>query len=168
MKVSELGIDERIVEVLASQGIEELYPPQEEALKPVLEGKSTVIAVPTASGKSLIAYIAVLQAFLEGKKSLYVVPLRALASEKYEDLKQFESLGMKVAKTVGDFDAPEQELKNKDIIVATSERADSLLRHKSDWMHDIGVVISDEIHLINDPNRGPTLEVTLVRLKELR
>lgn len=167
MKVNELDIDRRIIEVLAGQGIEELYPPQEEALKPVLEGKSVVVAVPTASGKSLVAYIAVLKAFLEGKKSLYVVPLRALASEKYDDLRQFESLGIKVAKTVGDFDAPEQELKSKDVIVATSERADSLLRHKSDWMHYIGVVVADEIHLINDPNRGPTLEVTLVRLKEM-
>jgi helicase len=167
MKVNELDIDRRIIAVLENQGIEELYPPQEEALKPVLEGKSTVLAVPTASGKSLVAYIAVLQAFLDGMKSLYIVPLRALASEKFEDLRQFESLGMKVAKTVGDFDSPEQDLKDKDVIIATSERADSLLRHRSDWMHDIGVVVADEIHLINDPNRGPTLEVTLVRLKEL-
>ncbi|KYK30382.1 MAG: hypothetical protein AYK23_01215 [Candidatus Proteinoplasmatales archaeon SG8-5] len=167
MKVNELDIDQRIIDVLIGQGIEELYPPQEEALGPVLDGRSIVVAVPTASGKSLIAYIAVLQAYLAGRKSLYVVPLRALASEKFEDLKQFETLGIKVAKTVGDFDAPEQELRNMDVIVATSERADSLLRHRSDWMDEIGVVVADEIHLINDPNRGPTLEVTLVRLREL-
>jgi len=82
-------------------------------------------------------------------------------------LKAFEELGLKVGKTVGDFDAPEVELKKMDIIVATSERADSLMRHKTDWMHDIGVVIADEVHLMNDHRRGPTLEVTLVRLKEL-
>jgi helicase len=167
MRLDELGIDERIVDIFARKGIDRLYPPQQEALKPVLDGKSTVLAVPTASGKTLVAYIAVLNAVLDDKKALYIVPLRALASEKYNELMEFEELGIKVGKTVGDFDAPEQKLKEMDVIVATSERADSLLRHKSDWMYDIGVVVADEIHLINDANRGPTLEVTLVRLKEI-
>ena len=167
MLLGDLGLDKRIVEIFARKDITGLYPPQEEALVHVLEGHNTVLAVPTASGKSLVAYIAVLRAVLDGKKALYIVPLRALASEKYDDLKEFEELGIKVGKTVGDFDAPEMELKEMDVIVATSERADSLVRHKTDWMYDIGVVVADEVHLMNDPNRGPTLEVTLVRLRAL-
>jgi helicase len=167
MRLDEIGIDDRIVKILAGKGITELYPPQKDSLKYVLEGKSTVLAVPTASGKTLVAYIAILKAVLAGQKTLYIVPLRALASEKYEELKEYEELGIKVGKTVGDYDAPEQKIKDLDIIVATSERADSLLRHKSDWMYDIGVVVADEIHLINDPRRGPTLEVSLVRLKDI-
>ncbi len=167
MRVDELDIDRRIVNIVQKMGINVFYPPQADALEHVLQGKSTVLATPTASGKSLVAYIGVLVKVLEGKKALYIVPLRALASEKYDELKAFESLGLKVGKTVGDFDAPEPELSKLDIIVATSERADSLLRHRSDWMYEIGIVVADEIHLINDPERGPTLEVTLVRLKGL-
>lgn len=167
MRVEELDIDERIIDIILGKGIREFYPPQAEALEHVLQGRSTVIAVPTASGKSLVAYIGILKKVLEGKKALYIVPLRALASEKFDELKEFESLGLKVGKTVGDFDAPEPELQKLDIIVATSERADSLLRHRSDWMYEIGVVVADEIHLINDPSRGPTLEITLVRLRDL-
>jgi helicase len=167
MKVEELDIDERIIKIILGKGIREFYPPQAEALEHILQGRSTVIAVPTASGKSLVAYIGILKKVLEGKKALYIVPLRALASEKFDELKEFECLGLKVGKTVGDFDAPEPELQKLDIIVATSERADSLLRHRSDWMYDIGVVVADEIHLINDPSRGPTLEITLVRLRDL-
>ncbi len=167
MRVDELDIDGRIATLIKNMGISELHPPQADALEHVLQGRSTVLATPTASGKSLVAYIGVLKKVLEGKRALYIVPLRALASEKYDELKAFESLGIKVGKTVGDFDAPDPDLGKLDIIVATSERADSLLRHKSDWMYEIGVAVADEIHLINDPSRGPTMEITLVRLRDL-
>ena len=90
MRIRDLKIDRRIIDIIESKGIEVLYPPQVEALKHVLEGKSTVIAIPTASGKSLIAYLGVLKKVLDGKKALYIVPLRALASEKYDELKEFE------------------------------------------------------------------------------
>ncbi len=167
MRLQDLDVDQRVIDVFTAKGIGELYPPQAQALEHVLAGHSTVIAIPTASGKSLIAYLGLLKKVLEGRKALYIVPLRALATEKYHELLEFQSLGLKVGKTVGDFDAPEPELKKLDIIVATSERADSLLRHRTDWMYDIDVVVADEVHLINDHTRGPTMEITLVKLKEL-
>ena len=66
-------------------GISELYPPQKEALKPVLKGENTLISIPTASGKSLIAYLGIIQNLLiknVGSKAVYIVPLKALAGEK--------------------------------------------------------------------------------------
>jgi len=81
MRLKDLDIDDGIVEIFEKNGITELYPPQEEALKHVLAGDSTVLAVPTASGKSLVAYIAVVRAALSGQRAFYIVPLRALASE---------------------------------------------------------------------------------------
>ena len=84
MRVDELGIDSRIVSRLREEGIEELYPPQADAIGPALSGKNLVLAIPTASGKSLVAYLAMLQAVLRGGKALYIVPLKALASEKFE------------------------------------------------------------------------------------
>jgi len=53
MKVADLGLDERIVSILKRQGIEELYPPQAESIGAALAGKSLVLAIPTAAGKSL-------------------------------------------------------------------------------------------------------------------
>ena len=96
VKVADLPLDPRIAPILQGEGIEELYPPQAEAVGPALEGKSLVLAIPTASGKSLVAYLAILKAVLAGGKALYIVPLRALASEKYDDLKAFAPLGVKV------------------------------------------------------------------------
>jgi len=165
MKTDELGIDPRIVRKLKEDGIEELYPPQESAMIPALEGKNLILAVPTASGKSLVAYLAMLQAVLRGGKALYIVPLKALASEKFEDLSKFEDLGIRVGESTGDYDEIDPKLDRYDIVIATSEKADSLLRHRVKWLDQLSIVVADEIHLINDPERGPTLEVTLVKFR---
>jgi len=167
MRVAGLGLDARIVEILKGQGIEELYPPQTDAIGPALLGENLVLAIPTASGKSLVAYLAILASVLRGGKALYIVPLRALAAEKYEDLKEFEQLGMKVGISVGDYDSVDPTLEKFDVIVATSERADSLLRHRTNWLQQLTVVVADEVHLINDADRGPTLEITLAKLRQV-
>ena len=167
MRVADLGLDPRIVEILKTQGIEELYPPQADAIGPALLGENLVLAIPTASGKSLVAYLAILASVLRGGKALYIVPLRALAAEKYEALKDFEPLGIKVGISVGDYDSADPTLEKLDVIVATSERADSLLRHRTNWLQRLSVVVADEVHLINDADRGPTLEVTLAKLRQV-
>src|SRR5947207_3267477 len=167
MRVADLGLDPRVVEILKGQGIEELYPPQVDAIGPALLGENLVLALPTASGKSLVAYLAILAFVLRKGKALYIVPLRALAAEKYEDLKEFESLGIKVGISVGDYDSVDPTLEKFDVIVATSERADSLLRHRTNWLQQLSVVVADEVHLINDADRGPTLEVTLAKLRQV-
>ena len=168
VSVEDLDLPEGVTEILIKNGIKELYPPQAEAVFPALDGKNLMVAIPTASGKSLIAYLAAVKQVLENHgKVIYIVPLRALAAEKYEDLKRFERLGLKVGVSVGDFDSPDPQLDRYDIIVATSEKADSLLRHRTDWVKNIALVIADEVHLIHDPGRGPTLEITLAKLKKL-
>ncbi len=167
MRIDELDLPAGVADILKEDGIEELYPPQSKAIGFALEGKNLMLAIPTASGKSLIAYLAALKHILErGGKVLYIVPLRALANEKYEDLKHFEKLGIKAAISSGDLDSPDPQLDDFDIIVATSEKADSLLRHQGQWLHHISLVIADEVHLIHDPDRGPTLEITLAKFRK--
>lgn len=166
MRLEELGLPPGVVDILKEEGITSLYPPQETAVPLALKGKNLFLAVPTASGKSLVAYLAALRHVLErGGKALYIVPLRALAAEKYDDLRRFEPLGVRVGAAVGDFDSPDPELDRYDIIVATSEKADSLLRHRSSWLQKISLVVADEVHLIHDPERGPTLEITLTKFR---
>jgi helicase len=167
VRVADLDLDPRIADILAKDGIEELYPPQAEAVAPALAGQNLVLAIPTASGKSLVAYLAVLKSVLKGGKALYIVPLRALAAEKHAELKAFEPLGVKVGVSVGDYDRPDPTLEKFDVIVATSEKADSLLRHRTHWLRRLTVVVADEVHLIHDAGRGPTLEVTLAKLRQV-
>lgn len=152
-------------QVLELSGLKELNPVQALAVEKGLD-KSLIVAAPTASGKTLIAEIAALQTVQRGKKVIYIVPLRALAHEKYREFKaKYESLGYKIGLSIGDLDAADPWLASYDVIIATSEKLDSLLRHGITWAREIGLVVADEIHLLNDPSRGPTLEMVLTRLK---
>jgi helicase len=127
-----------------------------------------VIAAPTASGKTLTAEIAALHMLWKGRKVLYIVPLKALASEKFHEFKaKYEPLGFRTAMSVGDLDSSDNWLSSYDIIIATSEKLDSLLRHGSPWIMDVGLVIADEIHLLDSPERGPTLEIVLTKIRRL-
>ncbi len=163
--IDRFPIDAEVREILAQQGITALYPPQAAAVGPVLEGRSVLLACPTASGKSLVAYLGLLRAVRAGRTGLYLVPLRALAQEKFEELSAFEPLGIRVGLSIGDFDLSSSVLEKLDILVATSEKADSLLRKGSPWLDRLGTVVADEVHLMRDPDRGPTLEVSLTRLR---
>ncbi|MGB7125003.1 MAG: DEAD/DEAH box helicase [Thermoplasmata archaeon] len=159
------ALDAELKALLAADGISSLYPPQAAALGPVLAGESVLLACPTASGKSLVAYLALLRAVRAGRTGLYLVPLRALAHEKAEELARFEPLGLKVGISIGDFDLTAEKLEKLDVLVATSEKADGLLRRGNPWLDRLGVVVADEVHLLRDPDRGPTLEVSLTRLR---
>ena len=149
--------------------IKELYPPQREAISVVETGESVLMSVPTAAGKTLVAYAALMKAVREKKKGIYLVPLRALAWEKVSELRDIcKNIlnGAKIGVSVGDYDKT-RGLSKYDIIVSTSERADSLIRHNPSWLSEVECLVSDEIHLINDSGRGPTLEVTLSKFREI-
>lgn len=175
MRVEDLAVPEAVKEVLIRSGLSVLYPPQEEAIKArALEGQNLVLASPTASGKTLVAELCALKHVLERDgKVLYLSPLRALANEKFEEFRKYVGLRKKSGRRVsvgistGDFDSSDPWLERYDIIVTTNEKADSLLRHRAKWMDEISLVVADEVHLLNDPERGPTLEVVLARLLQI-
>ncbi len=158
-----------IQKVLELSGFSELNPAQRAAVDAgLLNDKNLVVAAPTASGKTLIAEIAALDTIKKGRKVVYIVPLRALATEKYEEFREkYESLGIKVAISIGDFDASDNWLGSQDIIIVTSEKLDSLLRHGTPWINMVGLLVVDEIHLLDSADRGPTLEVVLTRLRQV-
>ncbi|WP_225316357.1 MULTISPECIES: DEAD/DEAH box helicase [Haloferax] len=169
MRTADLtGLPTGVPEALHDEGIEELYPPQAEAVEAGLtDGESLVAAVPTASGKTLIAELAMLSSVARGGKALYIVPLRALASEKKAEFERWEEYGIDVGAAGSDFSSDSGWLSSRDIIVATSEKVDSLIRNNAAWMDQLTCVVSDEVHLVNDRHRGPTLEVTLAKLRRL-
>ena len=150
-----------------SKEIKELRPSQEKAVNAGLfKGENILVCTPTASGKTLIAEMLMLKRILEENgKAVYIVPLKALAMEKYKEFKKKYSM-IDIALSIGDLDSNDKGLKNKDIIIATSEKLDSLIRHKVSWLEEIKVIVVDEIHLLNEVGRGPTLEILLTILKE--
>ncbi|MDD3374807.1 MAG: DEAD/DEAH box helicase [Candidatus Omnitrophica bacterium] len=151
--------------------IKEFYPPQAEAIeKGALDGENLLLAIPTAAGKTLIAELCMIKAIIQTNgRCLYIAPLKALASEKYEEFKKkYSPLGIKVGIAIGDLDSPSKRLNQYQIIIATAEKVDSLLRSRAKWLIDeLSVVVLDEIHFINDESRGPTLEILTARIKQL-
>lgn len=169
LEVDELsGLPDGAISQLQADGIETLYPPQSAAVEAgVLSGDNVVASVPTASGKTLIAELAMLSALQRGGTALYIVPLRALATEKRNEFERWESVGAAIGVATGNYESDGEWLASRDIIVATSEKVDSLIRNGAPWIEDLTCVVADEVHLVNDGNRGPTLEVTLAKLRQL-
>ena len=136
MRVRDLPLSSSVVDRFAERGVRELYPPQRAAVEAgVCDGADVVAAVPTASGKTFVAQLALLTADGPG---LYVCPLRALAREKYETFAALPDVDVGIS--TGDFDATGEELAGNDVVV-------------------------DEVHLLGAKRRGPTLEVTLATLR---
>jgi len=170
--VVDLDIPEQLKALLNDLGYETLYPPQEEAIKHgLLEGRNLLITTPTASGKTLIAMMAAAKTVLDkNAKVVYLTPLRALASEKYDEFKAFEKISKKdggnvrVMISTGDYDSASEQLKQGDIIILTNEKMDSVIRHGAEWIDDVGLFVADEVHLLGDKERGPTLEMMLTKI----
>ncbi len=175
MKLTEVlqqyNFSQQATDIFAKSGIIDLYPPQAEAVKKgILNGKNLVLAVPTAAGKTLIAELSFIKSIVDNNgRCLYIVPLKALASEKYKDFKKkYSSLGLNVGMAVGDESAPNHLLKRNHILIATAEKMDSLLRFRAaDFVSSLSILILDEVHFINDGTRGPTLEILAARIRQL-
>ncbi len=167
------NLHEFVLQRLEEMGIESLYPPQEEAILKGLDGSSVIVSIPTASGKTLIAEILAMNFLLhapnkETAKVLYLAPLKALVNEKYRELKEhWGKFNIVVGQSTSDIDRNDSWVFKADVIVMTNEKADSLLRMNQKLVEKVGVVICDEIHLINDDYRGLTLEMLLTRLRSV-
>jgi replicative superfamily II helicase len=144
---------------------------QEETFEPIwLKNENIILAAPTNSGKTAIAEMSILKSLLFEKKAIYLSPLRSLGYEKEGEWKKtFGAYGWKVEAVTGETDYSYQKLQNSDIILTTVEKLDSLTRKQqgADLLEEVGVVVVDEIHLLNDPERGGTLEALLMSLRNV-
>jgi helicase len=165
--------DAKLKIILNSLGHSSLYPPQQLALsKGLLEGKNLLITTPTASGKTLIAVIAAIKAIEKGLKVVYLTPLRAIATEKYHYLRVLENINIidkkiRIKIATSDYDSSETELSDADVIILTNEKMDSVIRHGAEWISNVGLFVIDEVHLLGDRERGPTLEMILTKIRKI-
>lgn len=156
-------IPENIVKILKSQKIEELRPSQIKSINKGLfkNNHNQIVCTPTGSGKTLVAELAMLDTILNKKKRvIYIVPLKALASEKYKEFKELYENLFRIRISIGEIQTEKYNY-DYELMILTAEKLDALIRHDRQILEDLGLVIADEIHLINDEKRGPTLEILL-------
>ena len=170
MRAADLNLSDECIGYIEGYGAKELYEPQAAAVEAgLLDGHSMLVSAPTASGKSLIAAMAVM-AMLEGggRKAVYLSPLRALVAEKYKEFRGMRGIPssnpLKPASSTADLNVRDRLSGN--LLCMTNERMDLALRKDEDWVREADLVIADEIHLIGDPHRGPALEMVLARLND--
>lgn len=177
MKMDDMKIPKELKKILKRHG-NYLLPVQYKAVQNgLIEGENLLIVSATASGKTLIGEIAGIPNATNGKKFVFLTPLVALANQKYRDFKKkYSKLGLKVAIKVGmsrikakeELTLPDDDIKNADIVVGTYEGLDFLLRSgKAGDFGEIGTVVIDEIHMLDDEERGPRLNGLIKRLKSL-
>ncbi len=155
--------------VLEANGFSSFNEMQEKVLEKKWEERSVLVCAPTASGKTITAELSAMDSIINGKrKVIYTCPLRALASEHFNDFKNKYSkkLGVRMALSTGDFDSSSRHLSNYDLVFCTYEKLDSLTRHKAEWLSSVGLLIVDEVHEL-DSVRGATLEVVITKFRLL-
>ena len=173
-----LKIPKDFKQVLLDSGNTKLLPVQYLAIKEgLLKGEDLLVVSATGSGKTLVGELAGITEALKGKKFIFLTPLVALANQKYRDFKKkYRKLGLKVAikvgrnrvKAKGELKLPDSDVSKADIVVATYEGIDYLLRNgNSKSLSGLGVVLIDEIHMIDDEDRGTRLNGLIKRLKNL-
>lgn len=174
MVISGYSVSNIVVDLLTKRSINELMPVQKKALSNgLLDSKNLLVCSPTGSGKTLIAEIAMIESLLKNKhtnKAIYIVPLKALAQEKYKSFQKDFSKYFNIAVMTGDNEETQRELNliaKSDIIIITSEKLDSILRHNYTWVENVSCLIVDEVHLMNDLRRGPVLEIVITLMRQL-
>lgn len=164
--------DDKISSFHSFMGYDSLFPPQQLAIdNGLLDGSNVLVTTPTASGKTLIAILAAIKSLEKGKKVVYLTPLRSLAYEKFTDFNEIDkskifSRKIKIKISTGDYNTSNTQLGNSDIVILTNEKLDSILRQGVSWLSNVGLFISDEIHLIGDSERGSVLEMVLTKIKK--
>jgi superfamily II DNA/RNA helicase len=136
----------------------EPYKVQEESFAHIFAGRSVLITVPTGTGKTLIAKAAIFKAMLCGERAIYTTPLRALTEEKYREL--CDDFGKEnVGFATGDYkvnpDAPIQ-------VIVAEILWNRIFGDRVNAPAD--VVVMDEGHYFNDPERGYTWEQSIIGL----
>jgi helicase len=177
-EMKRLKINHEFRDILIENGNDKLLPVQYLAIhEGLLKGQDLLVVSATGSGKTLIGELAGITQALKGKKFIFLTPLVALANQKYRDFKKkYKKLGLNVAikvgrnrvKAKGELKLPDSDVSNADIVVATYEGIDFLLRNgNSNTLSNLGVVLIDEIHMIDDEDRGTRLNGLIKRIKNL-
>lgn len=147
----------------------DLWPSQLEAASRVLNTQDNlVLSLPTSAGKTRIAELCILATLAEGKRVVFVTPLRALSAQTETALERtFVPLGKTISSlygTTGVSDVDESILQDRDIVVSTPEKLDFALRNDPDRLNDVGLIVLDEGHMIGANEREVRYEVQIQRL----
>jgi antiviral helicase SKI2 len=132
---------------------------QKEAVYHLENGDSVFVAAHTSAGKTVVAEYAIALAAKHMTKAIYTSPIKALSNQKFRDFRQtFDDVGI----LTGDVQiSPEAGC-----LIMTTEILRSMLYRGADLIRDVEFVIFDEVHYVNDLERGVVWEEVIIMLPE--
>ncbi|MBL7645768.1 MAG: DEAD/DEAH box helicase [Candidatus Hydrogenedentes bacterium] len=166
-------IPEAVVDLWRRTESGELLPLQEAAVKrkDLFGGGNLLIQAPTSSGKTFVGEMAAIHTALRQKQVVYLVPLKALAEEKYRSFSEkYSAYGLKVIISTRDHRDFDGDLERGDfsIAVVVYEKLSQLLVRRPERGVEIDLVIADELEILSDSERGAGVELLLTRLLQGR
>jgi ATP-dependent DNA helicase len=172
MRITDLeffGIPKVLIQSWQRNIGDELLPLQENAIRNygLMEDRNLIISAPTSSGKTFCSELAMAKALTNGKKTVCLVPLKALAEERYRDFEEkYKPLGLKTIISTSDRRGFDKALENGDfnLAVVIFEKFNQILIRNLDILSFIDLIIVDEMQLIGDISRGPVLELALLKI----
>lgn len=167
------NIDPEIIRIWAERESETLLPVQEASIRDhhILEGNDLLVSAPTSSGKTFLAEIAAIHTIYQRKQVIYLLPLKALAEEKYADfVEKYVEFGIDVVISTGDRTEYDQAIERGDfqLAVMVFEKATRLLVRNKHFINNCGLIIVDEIQMTADYSRGSNLELLLTAIVSAR
>jgi helicase len=169
MKMQELvrhDVPQEVIDQWEVQESEVLLPLQEMAVRKhdLFARGNLLLQAPTSSGKTFVGEMAALHTALRRKKVVYLVPLKALAEEKFLDFKEkYERYGLRVIISTRDHREFDGALESGDfsMAVVVYEKLAQLLVRRPERIQEIELVIADELEILSDPDRGSGVELLL-------
>ena len=151
-------------------GISDLQPIQEQAIQQykLFNGNSMIVSAPTSSGKTFVGELAAVSQAIKKRKTAFLVPLKAIAEEKYLTFKQmYERQGIRVVVSSRDRKEFDTDIENGayEIAIIVYEKFFQLLNSNKSFLSSLGLVVIDELQMLADSSRGATLEMILTHLR---
>lgn len=172
MRITDLvsfGVPEPIVRLWQKQESDALLPLQELAIRKhgLFGEKNLLIQAPTSSGKTFVGEMAAIHTALQGKKVVYLVPLKALAEEKFLEFQEkYARYGIQIIISTRDNRENDARLESGDfsLAVVVYEKLGQLLVRRPERLEEIRLIIADELEILSDPDRGAHIELLLTRI----
>jgi helicase len=166
------GFSRRVIDCWRESGLDFLLPLQVEALKGfgLLQGKDLLVNGPTSSGKTFCGELAAVRSVMNNQKAIFLVPLKALASEKYWELKKrYRKIGFKVIVVTSDYPGNKRLFikGSYDMAVVVYEMFNSLTVNDLSLLESVGTVIFDEFQLVTTTDRGLAYELAISKVRNM-
>ncbi len=136
----------------------ELDPFQVEAIEALAAGRSVLVSAPTGTGKTVVADWVVEDALRKGRQVVYTAPIKALSNQKFRDYCRLHG-----EENVGLVTGASRRITRSPVRVMTTEILRNMLL-TGEQLPDLAAVVVDEIHFLDDPERGTTWEEVLIYL----